>query len=425
MKRISKILNQIIHPKIWLGLKNASYLTTAHFISMIIDFFGFIYIAILLGPSNYGIYITVVSFVGLFDILTFRGVNKAILREGAKDLSKMSKYLERVSGIKILFTFLAIIICVICSYFTPYSIQEKIFIIVFSITLIYKSFEDFYGTIYQAAEKMQYNSALTVLNRLLFVPMSIIVLYLGFGVTGLFGIAIFSQFSTLIVNYRLTKRFLRFKFFSKIKWDLSLIKPALVFSILSFTVILTTQIDIIMISWLGTSKDVGIYGVAYQITRSGVAVRNLLAVAFFPFFVKIFYKKVIRWKKILKYSFLLGFILLIFASIVSFISPRLIPLLFGEEYFDSGIILSVLIFHLVVVFFNIPFSNTLQATHNEISYLKICWIAPSLNIGLNYIFFKMFGLIGIAYSTLAVEIIAIPIIIIVTYRALKKQNKIV
>jgi O-antigen/teichoic acid export membrane protein len=411
--------------RIWRGLKNASYLTIAHVISVVINFFGFVYIAILLGPSNYGIYITVVAFVGLFDILTFRGLNKVVLREGAKDLSQMSEYLEKASGIKNFFTLIAIISCIICSFFTPYSTLEKIFIIFFSITLIYRSFEGFLGIIYQAAEKMQYNSALTILNRILFVPLSILVLIMGFGVTGLFVIAIFSQFFTLFLNFKLTKRFLSFKFFSKIKWDKSILKPALIFSIISFTVLLTSKIDIVMISWLGTSKDVGIYGVAYQITHSGAEIKNLVSVAFFPIFVKIFHNKIVRWKKLLKYAFFIGLILLILSTVVSILSPKVIPLIFGEEYFESGIILSVLIFYLAFIFLNIPFTNTLQATHNEIHFLKICWIAPCLNIGLNYLFFKIFGLIGIAYSTLIVQIVAIPITIFVTYRVLKKQGKII
>ena len=48
---------------LWRGLKNASYLAVGHFLSMAISFFGFVYIARLLGPSDYGIYVTVGAFV--------------------------------------------------------------------------------------------------------------------------------------------------------------------------------------------------------------------------------------------------------------------------------------------------------------------------------------------------------------------------
>lgn len=426
MKKFSDIV-KIFMPskKILRGLKNASYLTVGAFLSTVVNFIGFIYIARVLGPSDYGIYVTVGAFVGLFSVLTFQGMNKVILREGSKDLEQMGGYFEKIIGIKILFTFVAINTCIIFSAIMPYSMQEKLYIIIFSFTLVYTSFYGFFGTVFQAAEKMQYNAVLGILDRVLFVSLAIAFLYMGFGILTLIIIALFSHFFTLILNYRLTKRFLSFKFFNKIKWDKALLGSALIFSILNFSVLLSTKIDLVMISWLGSSQDVGIYGVAYQIVQSGAIVRNLLAIAFFPIFVKTFHRKLVRWKQLLKYAFLLGFGILLLGIIVSFFSEQGITLLFGAEYSESGVILSVLIFYLVFSFFTMPFSNILQATHNERLNLKLCWIAPILNIGLNYLFFNIFGLIGIAYSTLVVGLIRVPIFVFFTWRILKKQNKII
>jgi O-antigen/teichoic acid export membrane protein len=411
--------------KIFRGFKNASYLIIGYFLSVVINLIGFVYIARLLGPSDYGIYATVVAFVGLFSIVTFQGLKKVVLREGSKDLNQMSKYFEKTIGIKILFTFIAIIVCIVSSFFFPYSLQEKIYIILFSFTLFYDSFEGFFATVYQAAEKMQYNAALNILNRILIVSLAITFLYMGFGLFTLFIISLFSNFLTIIINFKLTKKFLIFKFWNKIKLDKTILKSALIFSILSFSVLLTTKIDLVMISVLGSSKDVGIYGVPYLITRTASTMRNLVATAFFPIFVKIFHKNIVRGKTLLKFSFLLGFGLLIIAIIGSFFSEQIIIFLFGLEYSESGYILSVLIFYLIISYFSIPFTITLQATHNENINLKICWIDPSLNIILNLLFFNIFGLIGIAYSTLVVAFTTAPIRVIITWRTLKKQNKII
>jgi O-antigen/teichoic acid export membrane protein len=424
MKKISDIIG--VHmptKKLWRGLKNASYLTIGHFFSMIISFLGFIFIARLLGPSDYGIYVTVGAFVGLFNIFTLGGLNKVILREGAKDLDQMGYYLEKTTGIKTLFTFSAISLCIISSFFMPYPFQEKLYIIVFSSILIFRSFHGFFGTVYQASEKMQYNSALAVLNNILFVTISITFLYMGFGLLSVIITSLFSHFFTLIINFKLTRRFLIFKFWNKIKWDKSLLKPALIFSILSFTFLLTTEIDLIMISWLSSPKDVGIYGVAYQITSAGAGVRNILAVAFFPIFVKTFYKNVVKWKNLLKYAFLLGFGLLLISTVGSLLSEQVITSIFGMEYSESSMILSVLIFYLAITFFTIPFTNTIQATHNESNILKVCWVGPCLNIGLNILFFRIFGLIGIAYSTLIVRSVTLSITVFIAWFAVKKHNE--
>jgi len=426
MKKILDLYKILIPTKkIFRGLKNASYLAIAHIFSMAINLIGFIFIARLLGPDNYGIYTTVVAFVAMFDIITFYGINKVVLREGAKDLKQMSDFLEKTTGIKNLLTFFAICICIIFSLFTPYSVNIKIYIIIFAFSLIYTSFNGFLSTVYKAAEKMQYNAILTIINRTMFVSLSILFLYLGYGVLSLFIIALFSEFFNLILNFKLTKKFVIFKFWNRIIIDKRLLKSALIFSILSFSFMLAGKIDLVMISFLGTTKDVGIYGVAYRIMALGLTTRDLISTAFFPIFVKSYHKSKIRWKSLIKYSVILGIGLFLLSLILSFFSEPLISLLLGGEYLESGTILSVLIFAVAIAYFTIPFTNTLQATHNELQILKICWIPPIVNIGLNYLFFNIFGLIGIAYSTLIVTSAGLILYFIITKRILKIQKKLI
>lgn len=409
--------------KILRGLKNVSYLTIGYSLSLVISFVGLIYIARILGPGDYGIYTMVSAFVGMFDIVTFYGINKVVLREGAKDLSHMGEYLEKTTGIKNFFAFIAIGVCIITSFFVPYSMQVRFYIILFSFTLLYTSFNGFFMAVYKAEEKMQYNAILEILNRVLFVSLSIIFLYMGYGLLALFLIALFSRFFTLIINFKLTKKFLTFKFWSRIKWDKNILKPSIIFSVISFSYFLTGKIDLVMISFLSTSEDVGLYGVSFNLVRIGLAMRDIFATAFFPIFVKTFSKNVVRWNRLMKYAIIMGAGLLLIATIISFYSELIIPLMFGEKYFISGTILSVLVFQVAFLFFNIPFVNTLQATNNEIHLLKICWIAPFFNIGLNYWFFNIFGLIGIAYSTLVVSCVSFILYILITWIVLKKQNK--
>jgi O-antigen/teichoic acid export membrane protein len=348
-------------------------------------------------------------------------MNKVVIREGAKNLNQMRHILENALGIKLLFTFIAINVCIIFSVFMPYTLLEKTYIFVFSFSLIYHSLDGLFKTVFQANEKMQYNAFLAILHQILYVPLAVILLYFGFGLKGLFIIALFSQFLTLVINFKFTKKFISFKFFNKIKLNKSLLKPALIFSIISFSILLITKIDLVMISWLGSSKDVGIYGVAYNLVNVGGSLGGFLSIAFFPIFVKIFQKRVVQRKILYKYAFMLSFGIFLIAIIGSFFSVEFITLLFGSKYTESGVILSVLIFVLAIEYFLIPFQNTIQATHNESKILAISWIAPLLNIGLNYLFFKMFGLIGIAYSTLVVRSIRLAIFLLITDKILKKR----
>jgi len=410
---------------IFRGIKNASYLAAGNLITQIISFIGFIYIARMLGPDNYGIYVTVGAFVGLFDILLLGGLNKTIIRESSKDISSMYIFLEKTIGIRNLFIITAIIVCIICSFFTPYELQTKLYIILFSFQLAHTGLKGFLGTIYQATEKMQYISIFGIANRVIFVSLSIAFLYSGFGVLALFLISLFSNFLTVSANYFYSRKYVKFNFFSKLQLDKDLLKPAIIFSLLAFVIYLTMQIDLVMISLLGTAKDVGLYGVAYRITLLGMMLRNVTAMAFFPIFVKQFHTHKIKARQLIKYSlFFLG-VIFVLSLVLSFFVEDIIAILFGHEYHISGEILRVLILFLALSWATLPFTTAAQATHNE-KYMLIVWsIMAAMNIPLNYLLFIKYGLIGIAYSTLVVNAVGLFLVFSITLRIMKKQEYLV
>lgn len=408
--------------KVLTGIKNASYLAVGNLIVQIITFIGFVYIARLLGPDNYGIYVTVGTFVGIFDILLLGGLNKTVLREGSKDLFSMYQYLERTIGVRRLSILVAIIACIVSSFFTPYQVQTKLYIIIFSAELAYTGMKGFLGTIYQATEKMQYISFFNIANKIVFVSLSIILLHYGFGLLMLFLIALFSNLSSVLISYKFSQKFVKFDFFSNIQFDKTLLKPAVIFSLITFIEFFTTKVDLLMISFLGTSKDVGIYGVAYKFAQEGMMLRNVIATAFFPIFVKQLQKKRMRGSKLVKYSLVFLLAILILSLIASLFVKQIIALLCGIEYRFSGNILEVLIFYLAFAWSTLPFTTAAQATHNEKYMLMVSSIMAVLNIVLNYLFFLKYGLIGIAYSTLTVFSLGGLVLCGLTYRVMRRQG---
>ena len=402
------------------GVLNASYLAVGNFISRIISFVGFIYIARYLGPHDYGIYVTVGAFVGMFEIFMLQGLSKALIREGSKDLESMRTYLESAIGIRNILILLAIVLCIISTFFTTYEVQTKLFILLFSSELAYKGLRGFLGTIYQASEQMHYLSFFGIMSTSLFVLLAILFLKLGYGLLSLFLVALFAHFATLTADFVVARKIVSFKFFSKIQFDKNLLKPAIIFSFLGFIGFFVSRIDLVMISWLGTASDVGVYGVAYKIVQQGEMLRNVNAMAFFPIFVKLFHQQKIASVKLLKYSGLLMVGVFLITVIASIFIENLILLLFGADYQKSGEILRVLMFCLAFSWASLPFTTAAQATHNE-KYLIIPIAFMGLvNVPLNYFLFKQIGVIGIAYSTLVVYFTGSILYALVTLKVMKK-----
>jgi len=409
-----------INKMIKTGLKNASYLTIGSFITTIISFIGFIFIARDLGKDDYGTFITVTTFISFFAILTMSQMAKVIIRRSVRDLSKMKKAYERTIGIKKALALIAMLLCLGATFLTPYSSETKLYIGIFSFNLIYLTFNQYFISIFQAVEKMQYQAFIQVINRGIYVFFGILFLYLGFGLPAIIVISLLANIIALALNIGITRRYVKIDYSKGIYWDKKIMKATIIFSLIMFISFFSTNIDILMISWLLTRSDVGVYGAAVRLTDPVGIMKNTISIAFFPIFVKIFSKKGIDKNQVFKYSIVLGIIAFIGAAFVALVSQPLIPLILGDDFTQSAPIFAVLIFYSGFSFATFPFQGALQAANYEKLLLKIVWIPAIANIFLNLVFLHFFGLIGIAYSTLCVIAINYFVHMMLTRRLIKK-----
>jgi len=407
------------------GLKNASFLSLGNLVSQAIGFVGFLFIARLFGPEKYGIYVTVLAFVTFFEIFDLSGLLKVIVREGSKDIESLERTLNDTIFLKTIFFSLALVLCIGASFLTHYSPTTRALIILFSLELIYSGLESFLSAIYQAVEKMQYLAAFTVLTRLLITVLSIVFLYLGAGVLVILLVNLFSRYFVLLINYVYSRRFAKFRFNFRLSVDPWILKAIIIFSLMGIINTVAIKIDVLMISFLSVSRDVGIYSVAQEFIKEGIILRNMAAMAFFPVAVKLFHSGTLKARTLIRYSFILFFGVLAGCVVLSLFAPNIIILFFGDKYAVSGQIFRCLLFCLPSAFFMLPFTTVLQATYNEQLLLMVYAIAAALNIPLNIIFFYEFGLIGIAYSTLIVFLAQAVALYVLSIRRMKRQGYLV
>ncbi|MFH1944792.1 MAG: flippase [Acidobacteriota bacterium] len=404
------------------GMKNASYMGAGTFLSQIIGFVGFLFIARMLGVERFGVYNTVFAFVTFFHLFTLAGLQKIIVREGSKDIHSFSNVLDQTIGLKIFFTFSAFLLCILATFFTHYPPFTKVLIIIFSTEIIYFGLDSFLSAVFQTHEKMQYLALFQILIRSITTVFSILFLYLGAGVTFILLLNLIVKIGVLVYGYFISRRLSPFRFHLNIQFDSEILRGALIFSLMGFVNTLAIKIDVLMVSFLSTEADVGIYSAAHELGREGLIFRNILATAFFPIAVKLFTSKQVRIKTLFTYS--LGLFVIVFAGavVVFFFAEDLVVLLFRDEYRYSGFILKYLVFYLPFAFLTLPMTICLQATHNEQKVLFAMLIAALANIPLNLIFYYKFGLIGIAYSTIVVFICLAFFITFFTVSTMRKQG---
>jgi len=407
------------------GLVNASYLTIGNLVSQIIGVFGFIYIARMLGPESYGIFITVTSFVGLFTLFTLKGLNKVIVREGCKDLDELSEILNHTIGIRNTFIIFSIILCIISTELTNYSTQVKFFIILYSLELAEFGISTYLSTIFQASEKMKYLAIFDIANRLLITSFSIFFLFMGYGLLELFLVHLCCYLLIIICKYYTSKKIAKFNFLSPVKFDETILRSAVVFSLIGFLNIFVVRVDAVMISLMSTSTDVGLYGVAFKISREAILLRNIAIVSFLPILVKRFAEGPVKQFTIVKYTFGFFFLILFLTLGSLYFIDDFIRIFFGDEYASSAKILKIMSFYLCFWWAVFPYVTAAQATHNEKLILFPILIMAILNIVFNYVLFYEFGLIGFAYSKVLVHIVGSFVLCFLIHYKMKEQGHLV
>ena len=189
------------------GLKNLSWLSMGLFVSKIIRFLTFVFIANILGAENYGIYVACGAFSGMFSFIRFEGLDRVLLRASSENVSNTSLQASKISGVKILFSFLAIIATCFFSFFSNTLTSDmKIFVFLFSLQHLDSSISGIFRSILQANERMQIISFVGILRTLLFAAFAYTVLILDYSVLELILVLLLSHFLVLIIYYFYIKK---------------------------------------------------------------------------------------------------------------------------------------------------------------------------------------------------------------------------
>jgi len=385
------------------GIKNTSYLVAATVLAQIIGFIGLVYVTRNLGPVEYGVYVTVLSFLSLFNIINLPGLKKVLIREISKAPDLSNKYLQENILLNVLCSSITLVICLVAINFMDYDQSVKNLITFFAVFIVIESLSGFFGVVFIAKERISLLSKIAIVKQIFSSTTYVCLIYIGFGIYELLVSHFLILFFYLIFILYITD-ITPTSFMSGIKWETRYLKSAITFSLITITTFFSLRIDIIMISIMGDSYEVGIYSVSAIIAEISDNIRNLAALVFFPIFIKFFQKvkNPLVLRKMLFYSVSLTLFVSTILFLLSSFIPEITTIVFGEQYKESGEILAILLFYSVFTWMILPFTIASQALKKEFLILKIQIFMAIMNICLNYFFYNEFGLIGIAYSTLFV-----------------------
>lgn len=388
---------------------NSSWLLLEKFISMGVSLFVGVWIARYLGPEQLGLLSYAQSVIAIFAVVASLGLDGIVLREIVKDETKNDIYLGTAFYLKLYGTFIIIALLLFALNFLPEDSQKLTLVFILSIGMIFES-STVIKTYFQShvlSKYVVYSNILTLLVgsiiKIGFILNDAPLVYFAYAIlvekavlfSGLFYFYIKSNKS--IKNWSFDKE--QAKYLLKNSWPLIL-------STMSY--IIYTRTDQIMIQEMLGSYEVGIYSVAVRIYELPFVLAMVIASTVSPMLIKAYQRNKQEFNDktliLLSYITLLSYIIVL---IIFIFSKDIILLLFGKQYAESGIILSLLVVSLIPMFNSFLRSGyMIISNHQKLSfYLGLFY--SLLNIGLNYVLIPKFGVAGAVYATIISRVLAL------------------
>ena len=411
--------------------KNIGSLFTSQVLGYIITLIFTIYLVRYLGVQNYGVLSFALALISMLGIFADFGLNTLMTREIVRDNFLTNKYLNNLFSIKLLMVSILMIFVVLFVKILTYPSEMAYILIFMMVFLIFSTFSNFFAALFQAYEKLEYQSIASVLNSILMLIGVLILIYYNSSLV-LFTI-LYAVVAGLILIYYLFISSKIFNFLTPkivVDWDFwkPTIKTAAQFGLIGVFVTIYIWIDSIMLSFMQGNEAVGLYNAAYRIVLILLFIPTVINSAIFPVMSRVYVSSVDSLEKIVEKYF--KFMILIgipMGVAITLLSNQIIILVFGEAFIKAAPALQILIWATVLSFGNAAFVQLFQSTNKQILLTKITFLGMIINITLNFILIPKFSYIAASFNTLVTEFIILALVMIMAYRAgyITKRKKLV
>jgi len=416
IKKIKSLLfeNNTVRQTIF---KNTFWLTMADMVNKLLKLVLLIYVARILGATEYGKFNFAFAFVYLFSVIANLGVGEITVREFAKEEGREKEFPSIIS-LKILLSLGAMIFIFFGSFLITHDSEIHQLIWILAIYLLMDSFIYLFCCFFRARQQMQYEALSRAIQALMLTGVGFFML---FNFPSPQGLSYSYVISALVALVFLLMIFL-FKARSiKIEWDRSIWRKYLVMSwplaLVAALTMIYNQIDSVMMGHLNQMTETGWYNAAYRIAGSVLVLNGLISISFYPVLSKYFKesKELLQkvWNYHMEIMIFLSFPLMVGGVILA---PKIINFIYDKTFAPSILAFQILIVMVGVSFLQSPFNYILIAANQQ---KKLFWAILSgaiINVILNLILIPRFSLYGASVATLFTWLVLLSACAYFTYR---------
>ncbi|MBF0252771.1 MAG: oligosaccharide flippase family protein [Candidatus Omnitrophica bacterium] len=392
-------------------MQNILSLGFAQILTGIIHLGLFVFLARVLEVKTFGKYEFSLSFYTFFGYIAAFGMNKIGMREVARvhedSSEKVSLFTGNLLSLRLILSLLsyALLFAAVMMINKPQEMKNLILLNGSALFFGFLSLE----WLFIGIEKMQYVLVSRVVKAATFLLLALLMVK---GPESLMFVAAARVISVVAGIFVLL--FFYGKIYGKIKlhknydtWKYILRASYPIFATTIMTGIYL-KLDSIMLGFMKTNTDVGLYSAVYRIILFFVGIRALALTSIFPALSVSFKRSKEELDTLVTVSTKTALFFMVPISIILFFgAPQIIDIVLGSSYLKGVDAFRILCFSLFILGLNFVFNQLQIACDRENIYLRIIIFGVLTNIVLNALLIPRFGIEGAAAATVAADIAAL------------------
>lgn len=402
---------------------NTLWQIMARLMTVLIGVIGLAFITRMLGPVNFGFYVTIFAFVQMFMVLADLGLYLTLLREvaAAQSVAEETKVVNNIFTIRVLSSLVILILIPLAVKIFPYEAPVKSGVTYLMFVFFFQSLISTLTAVFSKKLDMSKIALVDLFNKIIHFGVIIYLFKIGSSLNTL----LFTQSVVVALGFGLLYVFLRKYVKLGLAWDFKYWRHIFHYTWpLAVTVVLNLvyfKADTLILSAYYSPQVVGLYGAPYKALEVLATFPHMFMSLILPLFTAAWLSQNMEKVKALwQYTFDF-FSMLVVGMMVGIwlISRPLMVLLAGRDFAASGPILNVLIVATGFIFFGTFFTYLVVALRAQKQMIKYFFAAAVIALIGYFIFIPRFSYWGAAGMTLLVEFL----ILVFAFSVVRKHLK--
>lgn len=401
-------------------LKNSFFLIFQPLLMSVVSLFVMGYIARKLGTSDFGIFNFVTMFIMIFYPLATMGLDRVMIRD-MPGIQDKSPYTGKIVPLRMLTTLFAIAIIILATTILGYPKRTTIAMYLACCLFVAQLFSESLTDIFNGSERMEFTALVNMVSGLTLIVLSVIMIYLGFGLYELIGVYAFGNMTGCAVAiYLISKIFFKIKL--QISWSFfkEKIMDGLHFFLMTMMWFVMIRLDIVFLSKKVSMAELGLYTSAILLVTKLSIIPQGIAGSLLPAISNLQSKNEISEisdvaRTVTTKIFLIALPAVI---IVSFLADDIIKFIYGEKYYGAGIILKIGIWAFMLRCVSFLEFSLLTAMHKERQMLRSYFLALVYCIMSNILLINLYGILGAVFAFVSSQLVLVILFSITTCRSI-------